>query len=389
MKWISGSRLVIIIASLLMIATLNACSKKGVLIPALAQPIITSFTPTSGFAGDTILIAGSSFGGVTSVTFGTITASNLTVLSNTSIKAVVGIGATGFVRILAAGGKDSITGFTYKGIKPIDGYIYSNDVEMPSLIAHWTFDGNDSEMIHHALPKLTDGGTLSYVPGKLGQAIHLNNSWLTYGSEATDASQPNNGSAANDVLQNGFTLSLWAQVPDTSLLTNLFQLSAPSIVNNPIVGLAYRKYIDGSFDMNGAIINVDAASNYNTSTAAFKAYAFRDTLTWAYLAMTYNSTNKSLNYYANGVLSATINLTSLGSNNPFQNSATLLLIAPNYATIGTFQSTATTPGAPAGIVIPASSSSSITGNLDDIRVFKKTLTSQQISDLYLLGNLGR
>ena len=390
MELFKNGRPVILSGLLLLIIMLTACAKKDAYIPALAKPTITSFTPDNGFAGDSIMITGTNLGGVGIVTFGGVPAASFKVISLTSIKAFVGIGATGFAGVRSAGGRDSITGFTYKGLKPIDGYLYSDSIEAASLIAHWAFNGNDSESIHKVIPILHDAGTVSYITGKIGQAIHLNNNWLTYDATATDAGIPNTVINSNDILQNGFTLSLWAQLPDTILLTNLFQLSVPTIPNYPILGLAYRKHAGNIFDFNGGMGNVNGSDTILTREATFQPAVFKDTVGWAFLTMTYNPLDGSLNYYTNGTLQASIILSYLGNNNPFPVAGTPLLMAtPNYATIGTFESALTTPGDVSGTVIPATMNSSLIANIDDIRLFKKTLSARLIKDLYMLGNLGR
>ncbi len=117
-----------------------------------------------------------------------------------------------------------------------------------------------------------------------------------------------------------------------------------------------------------------------------------DTLTWTFISMTFDGSNKSLKYYANGQLINTIDLLTKGL---FPDPAeALLLIAPNYPSIGTPEGieaavpkTPHTPGL--SNTIPAFMQENITGNIDDIRVFNKTLTDQQINDLFVLGNQGR
>ncbi len=374
----------------LLIIMLSSCAKKDAYIPALAKPTIASVTAKAGYAGDSIVITGTNFGGVGKVSFGGISASSFQVLSLTSIKAFVAIGASGFVAVISAGGKDSLPGFVYLGLKPVDGYLYSDSVELTSLIAHWSFNGNDSEMVHKSIPMLR-GGISTYGNGKIGQALQLTKNWLTYPLNAAGTGVANATGGTSDILKNGFTLSMWTQLPDTSLLTNLFQLSIATIPNFPVLGLGYQKHFaDNTFDMLGGIGNVIGTDTILTRKTAFKLAVFKDTLPWAFLAMVYNPLDRSLNYYANGVIKASVILTSLGTNNPFPaGTEPLLMATPNYATIGSFESAATTPNDISLTTIPATMSSNLTGSIDDIRLFNKPLTDKKINDLFLLGNLGR
>jgi hypothetical protein len=76
-------------------------------------PKINSFTPMSGPEGTTVTISGVNFAGSTSISFGGIPASSYTVVSDSSIMAVVGAGASGSVRVATPNGADSLGGFTF------------------------------------------------------------------------------------------------------------------------------------------------------------------------------------------------------------------------------------------------------------------------------------
>jgi hypothetical protein len=83
----------------------------------LIFPEITSFQPTSASAGQTVTITGSYLNTVTSVRFGSITASSFEVLSPTMIKAVVGSGSSGAVSVSNTDGTRSLNGFIF--LQPI------------------------------------------------------------------------------------------------------------------------------------------------------------------------------------------------------------------------------------------------------------------------------
>jgi hypothetical protein len=73
-------------------------------------PTISSFTPTSGPAGTTVSITGTGFTGASSVTFGGVPATNLTLNSDTSITATVPSGATtGPIAVTTPGGTGTST----------------------------------------------------------------------------------------------------------------------------------------------------------------------------------------------------------------------------------------------------------------------------------------
>lgn len=85
-------------------------------IPAPPPPIptFTSFTPTTGPSATVLTITGTNLSGTTSVTIGGLPAVSFTVVSNSTISAIVGNGNTGVVSVTTPYGTVSSTGiFTY------------------------------------------------------------------------------------------------------------------------------------------------------------------------------------------------------------------------------------------------------------------------------------
>jgi hypothetical protein len=78
-------------------------------------PIITSFTPSSGYPGSVISITGSSFIGITSVSFGGVPASSFFVHGPTLMEATVAGGASGSISVTNPVGTGSLSGFTFTG----------------------------------------------------------------------------------------------------------------------------------------------------------------------------------------------------------------------------------------------------------------------------------
>ena len=79
----------------------------------IPPPSITSFSPTSATLASTVTIKGTYFTGATAVSFGGDTASSFSVLNDSTITAVVGMGASGNVSITTSWGTGSIAGFVY------------------------------------------------------------------------------------------------------------------------------------------------------------------------------------------------------------------------------------------------------------------------------------
>ena len=81
-------------------------------------PTISTFSPTTGPSGTSVIIAGSNFTGTTSVSFGSVPAASFTVIGSTAISAVVGSGATGSVSVTTPAGTGSLAGFIFTAPPP-------------------------------------------------------------------------------------------------------------------------------------------------------------------------------------------------------------------------------------------------------------------------------
>lgn len=82
-------------------------------VTAAPIPTIATISPASATPGTTVTITGTGFTGASAVKFGGVDASSFTVVSSTSITAVVGAGSSGSVSITTAGGTVTSAGFTY------------------------------------------------------------------------------------------------------------------------------------------------------------------------------------------------------------------------------------------------------------------------------------
>lgn len=88
----------------------------------IPRPVINSIAPNYAGAGDTVVIYGSNFSNVSSVSFGNVPAANFTVSSSSTIHAVVANGATGYVRVITNGGVDSLGSFFYSNVPLIQSF---------------------------------------------------------------------------------------------------------------------------------------------------------------------------------------------------------------------------------------------------------------------------
>ncbi|MFN9998615.1 MAG: hypothetical protein ACK52X_03225, partial [bacterium] len=79
----------------------------------IPPPTITSFAPTSGGVGSIISITGANFTGTSVITLGGTPVTSFTVVSSSSIVAIIGTGATGVVSLTTPGGTAALAGFAF------------------------------------------------------------------------------------------------------------------------------------------------------------------------------------------------------------------------------------------------------------------------------------
>ncbi len=83
---------------------------------------ITTFSPTSAGTGTEITITGTNLIGTSSVSFGGVAAATFTIVSATTVKAIVGSGASGNVQIVTGNGNASLGGFVYVPVPIINSF---------------------------------------------------------------------------------------------------------------------------------------------------------------------------------------------------------------------------------------------------------------------------
>jgi hypothetical protein len=84
---------------------------------SVSVPVVQSFTPSLAGQGTSVTVRGRNFTGTTAVQFGGVAAQSLSVANDSTLTAVVGMGASGAVRVTNPAGTGSLAGFVY-GTQP-------------------------------------------------------------------------------------------------------------------------------------------------------------------------------------------------------------------------------------------------------------------------------
>ena len=159
-------------------------------------PIISSFLPTSGTFGSTIIVKGLHFTGTTSVSFGGISASSFIVNSDSLITATVGTGSTGKITVANSIGTDSSTNIfnysSHNSIIHISQYgLYNNGNSSIGL------ENNPFGNIQTAINYAVDGDSLIVHSGIYYENLDMGNKSLHLvglnGPDATIIDGGNNG----------------------------------------------------------------------------------------------------------------------------------------------------------------------------------------------------
>ena len=99
---------------------LSVWTSSGNFTTTVVAPTVSSFTPSNGCAGETVVITGTNFGGTSAVTIGATAVSSYTVDSDTQITATVGSGTAGVIQITNSAGSASSSGsFTFNSAASI------------------------------------------------------------------------------------------------------------------------------------------------------------------------------------------------------------------------------------------------------------------------------
>jgi hypothetical protein len=154
-------------------------------------PTINSFSPLSGSSGDSIVIQGNNLKGITKVSIGGVEVQSFRPLSSTLLIAYVGAGNTGIVKIVSAGGADSLPEFTYVSNVPIISTFSNTAGPVGSLVTIKGKNLNSPKSIliggAAAIPVSNDGSTLvaMVMPGSKNGIIKI----TTAGGEASSQTE--------------------------------------------------------------------------------------------------------------------------------------------------------------------------------------------------------
>jgi len=278
----------------------------------------------------------------------------------------------------------------------IGGYVSSDSVASSALVAYWPLDGNGNDI--KGVQSGTAHGSVSYITGIRGQA-YQGDTTGTYIS-----CNPN----SSLVGLTSYTVSVWVKNPVAA------KKPGNGTAHTSAEGIFFMS--DGHNANNEFIIESDNASANQLATDSMAIHwGFDDpgstgwqgftmnswgtdtaTSGWEHLVMTYDGTSSNYIAYWNanpvGVSSAWssgnyVTPTQIlngptGTGTPLGN-INFSSATPVAITIGAW------PPASIGGLYGLNEANSFAGSIDELRVYNRALTQQEITGLYLNGRAGR
>jgi len=249
---------------------------------------------------------------------------------------------------------------SYAPKQTFGGYAASNEVAASDLVAHFAFEGNLVDSVSNTAA--TNNGT-SNSPGIKGQGMQVGE-----GNYAVFT--------PTDAIKNlqSMTIAYWVNTP-----INTKGIQTPvSFVNPDQFWGNMDMFFDGQAS-DKSVFKMHLFGNGGANEAWLAAWSIASPWDkWLHLALTYDMTSEKFAFYVNGTLVGTSTQAGFG--------------APNFATVpaivmGTaqFQTNPTMTSA----TDHQDWASFVLGVMDELRIYKKALTADDVKALYNLENLGK
>ena len=256
----------------------------------------------------------------------------------------------------------SVSTAAYEG--KIDGYSSSNDVFPESLIAYWSFDDTKNELVSGTAPGTSAND--SYVAGGVrGKALSLAAGYLYFPTQFQRFK--------TDSLKS-FTISAWVKLQNNgSKKTMLFQLARPGIFNGNInftLNTNANPASNTNLVIQPTFTTVGGGTQDNLNTALYPTIG---TTKWTHVLLTYDGTSGVFNIWGDGVKVGAFPNRGTGNNLFKSYEPSEIIIGSNYN------------GIPGKSVSSDVSFAPMTGQIDEVRIYNRSLGDAYIKALYNLG----
>lgn len=273
-----------------------------------------------------------------------------------------------FFTVLVTSCYDKFDPDSYKPAFTISGYSAVDEIEPSSLVSYWSFDGDLTETMSGT--EATNHET-TIVNGFKGQGVSFNAnspSWLL--------AEP--GEAVTNL--ESFTISFWV---NPAFVDNDGNNSIDGIIG--LVGISnpgrfwgnLEWFIENNSNPDGAIVKVIMTHNNATETDIVVRNYKGLFDNWTNHTLTFDAGTSTLSYYINGSLLATKTTPWTGPI-AFVNSGPMVFGTTQFQTSPSL----TTHG-------PEDWASHLTGTIDEVRIYNKALSANDINALVVLQGKGK
>lgn len=277
---------------------------------------------------------------------------------------------------------------TEEPLPPIGGYNNADEVASANLVAYWGLNGDGKESKSSTMP--TSSPNVTWVDGVKGKAAKMEAGFLKYPSIA-----------ALTTFNGSISVSCWAMVSNTKVtadgvsnISPLFTLAGGSntnIGNLSIFGNTHGlttsdsiqlkaeyhfKMPDGTSSFNGDCVNVTKQESWMDNTHTWNANKIGGK--WAHIVWVWDAETANTRIYVNGVKISNSAWESRNNGDPMP----FAVFTPSYPIIGATWSVAEGTNTDAW-------NAALKGEIDEVRVFNKLLTTAEIGALYELEKAGR
>jgi hypothetical protein len=241
---------------------------------------------------------------------------------------------------------------------PVNGYSSSSQVAAANLVAYWGFNGSYIDSVSKVVGTPNHATAVSFVPGKMGQAVQVRSpGYINSNVTSTIANLKS------------FTMTCWIMQP-------------ASLASGPTTYMPFSLNQSGySWEQTKFFMLFDRPDN---ATNSYGKVGLMDQWfdngqiwpkmldgNWHQMAISFDGTSGALRIYVDGTLLSQSSTTTLTPQNNFGGADSFTLGGPddNASTANDWMH-------------------SLSGNLDEFRVFNKVLTAAEIQSLYALQSHG-
>lgn len=251
----------------------------------------------------------------------------------------------------------------------IDGYTKTEEVYPKDLIAYWSFDDTKAETLSNTAPG-SSANDVFVAGGVRGKALQLTAGYLYFPTQFIKFRA--------DSLKS-WTISAWVKILNNgSKRTMLFQLARPgSLTGNINFALNTNSFpatTTNTLRIQPTFATVGGGTQDNLNSTLSPSIGMSK---WTHIVLTYEATTGVFNIWGDAVKIGAFPNRGVGNNLFRSYEPSEVIIGANYNSI------------PGKTVNTDASFAAMTGQIDELRIWNRSLPDAQIRALFNLGNAGK